>query len=183
MSMQTPQIDSLKGKHTNLSLAFHTPQWSPCPSWSSSEMTFFLRYKCRIQWYFEPCARAPDSPSLQLFPPSSSPVPIRSVLQFTSAGNPDTFPFGKKKHKGSWKHPGHTCAFSDPIPRVQKSCWARGEAAPPCSRSAIWSDWRQYNSCLQEKISIWTMRRCVCAHAVYVVLRSACSRRKSWEMA
>ncbi len=68
MFMQTPQIDSLKGKHTNLSLAFHTPKWSPCPSWSSSEMTFFLRYKCRIQWYFEPCARAPDSHSLQLCP-------------------------------------------------------------------------------------------------------------------
>lgn len=31
-------------------------------------MTFFLRYKCRIQWYVEPCARAPDSHSLQLFP-------------------------------------------------------------------------------------------------------------------
>lgn len=129
-------------------------------------MTFFLRYKCRIQWYVEPCAQAPDSYSLQLFSLlSSSPVSIRSVLQCASAGNPDTFPFGKK-HKGSWKHPGHTCAFSDPIPRVQKSCWARGEAAPPCWRSAIWSDWRKYNSCLQEEVSVCTMRRCVCAHAV-----------------
>jgi len=81
----------------------------------------------------------------------------------TSAGKSLHFPLQKEAAESN---PGHTCAFSDPIPRVQMSCWARGEAAPPCSRSAIWSDWRKYNSYLQEELWLWTMRRCVCAHAV-----------------
>lgn len=66
-------------------------------------MTFFLRYKCRIQWYVEACARAPDCQSAAFFP-SSSPVTKRSVLEFTSADNPNTFPFRKKQLRAARAH-------------------------------------------------------------------------------
>lgn len=46
-------------------------------------------------------SREPPTVTVCSFFPSSSPVTIRSVLEFTSAGNPDTFPFRKKQLKES----------------------------------------------------------------------------------